>query len=65
MVIYAMLCRLYRDKDEGFLRLNMLFATIDEFQIGWFSAAEKIGIKSLWVHWHQMTFYGFDDGAPF
>lgn len=41
MVIYAMLCRLHRDEDEGFPRLNMLFATMDELEIGWFSPAEK------------------------
>lgn len=65
MVIYAMLCRLHRDEDDGFLRLNMLFATIDEFQIGWFSPAEKIGLKGCWISWHPMNFFGFDDGVPF
>ncbi|MEA1062758.1 hypothetical protein [Erwinia sp. HR93] len=65
MVINAMLCRLHRDEDEGFPRLNMLFAKMDELEIGWFSPAEKIGLKGLWVHWHQMAFYGFDDGVPF
>lgn len=65
MVISAMLCQLCREEDDGFPRLNMLFATMDEFEIGWFSPAEKIGLKGLWVHWHQMAFYGFDEGGPF
>ncbi|HCW0178851.1 TPA: hypothetical protein ACYSFK_004210 [Citrobacter freundii] len=65
MVIDSILCQLVRHEEDGIQSLNMLVATMDEIEIVWVCPAEKVGVKGLWVHWHQVAFYGFDDGVPF
>ncbi|MEB1020382.1 hypothetical protein [Citrobacter freundii] len=65
MVIDSMLCQLVRHEDDGIQSLNMLVATMGEIEIVWFCPAEKVALKGLWGHWHQVVFYGFDDGVPF
>lgn len=65
MVIDSILCQLVRHEEDDIPGLNMLVETIGEIEIVWLCPAEKVGLKGLWVHWHQAVFYGFDDGVPF
>ncbi|EDS8695097.1 hypothetical protein CJK35_002103 [Salmonella enterica] len=65
MVIDSILCQLVRHEEDGIPGLNMLVTTMAEIEIVWFCPAEKVGLKGLWGHWHQVVFYGFDDGVPF
>ncbi|TKU06273.1 hypothetical protein FDW86_15770 [Citrobacter sp. wls828] len=65
MVIDSILCQLVRHEEDGISGLNMLVTTMAEIEIVWFCPTEKVGLKGLWVHWHQMAFSGFDDGVPF
>ena len=65
IVITAILCQLVWHDEDDFPNLIMLAPTDDEVEIVWFSPAEKVGLKGMWVHWHQVAFLGFDDGVPF
>lgn len=65
MVIDSILCQLVRHEEYDIPGLNMLVETMGKIEIVWFCPAEKVGLKGLWVHWHQVAFYGFDDGVPF
>ncbi|ENS1793475.1 hypothetical protein ACEZNR_003911 [Salmonella enterica] len=65
MVIDSILCQLVRHEEDDIPCLNMLVETMGEIEIVWFCPAEKVGLKGLWVHWHQVAFYGFDDEVPF
>lgn len=65
MVIDSIMCQLVRHEEDGISGLNMLVTTMDEIEIVWFCPAEKVGLKGLWLQWHQVAFYGFDEGVPF
>lgn len=65
MVIDSILCQLVEHGEDGIPALNMLATTLGEIEIVWFCPSDRVGLKGLWVHWHQAAFLGFDDGVPF